>query len=123
MTSDDPTRKDTVEAPVEVPGPERSQTEESIVSAAGAAKAANKAINDTARKYLAAAGSEVDLENIRNRIRNRPLFFIAIAAGAGFVIGGGMTSRMGLLLIGLAGRRAAAEAATNLGRPVLRQAA
>ena len=48
---------------------------------------------------------------------------LALAAGAGFVIGGGMASKMGIALIGLVGRKAAAETATNLGRQVLRQAA
>jgi hypothetical protein len=121
MKSDDPNQKDSVEATVEGTGPERSQAEEPIVSAGGAAKAASRAINDTAQKYLAAAG--IDLEDLQYRIRERPLFYLVIAAGAGFVIGGGLASKMGLMLIGLVGRKAAAETATNLGRQVWRQAA
>jgi hypothetical protein len=121
--SDDLSWKDTVETPVEGTSSERSQTEEPIISAAGVAKTVNRAINDTAQKYFTAAGIKVDLEDIQNKIRDRPLFYLAIAAGAGFVIGGGMASKMGVALIGLVGRKAAAETTTNLGRQVLRQAA
>jgi ElaB/YqjD/DUF883 family membrane-anchored ribosome-binding protein len=123
MKTDDPTRKDTDEARTEVTGPEESQTEESIASAAGAAKTANRAMKDTAEKYLDAAGIKIDWKNIEKRIRDRPLFYLAIAAGAGFVIGGGMATKMGLALLGLFGRKAFAETATNFGRQILRQAA
>jgi cob(I)alamin adenosyltransferase len=95
MKSDDPSRKDTVETPVEGTGPERSQTEEPIISAAGVAETANKAINDAAQKYFAAAGIKVDLEDIQNKIRDRPLFYVAIAAGTGFVIGGAWRQKWG----------------------------
>jgi ElaB/YqjD/DUF883 family membrane-anchored ribosome-binding protein len=122
MKTDDPSSKDTAGTPGEGANAESSQ-KESLVSAAGAAKTANKAIDETARKYLAAAGIEVDLEDIQNRIRDRPLFYLAIAAGVGFVAGGGMASKWGLALLGLAGRRAAAETAPNFGRQMLRQAA
>jgi hypothetical protein len=122
MNSDDPNQKDTVEAPLEGTSSERSQTEEPIVSASGLAEKANRAINDTAQKYLAAAGIKVDLEAVLDKIRDRPLFYLAIAGGVGFVIGGGMASKMGLALIGLIGRKAATETVTNLGRQVLRQA-
>jgi hypothetical protein len=123
MKSDDPSLNDTVRTPVEGASPESSQMEEPLVSAAGAAQTANRAINETAGKYLAAAGIKVDLEDIRNQIRDRPLFYLAIAAGVGFVAGGGMTSKLGLALLGLVGRRAATETATNFGRQMLRQAA
>jgi hypothetical protein len=97
--------------------------EEGVLSAAGAAKNANKAIDETARKYLAAAGLKVDLEDIQNRIRDRPLFYLACAAGVGFLAGGGIASKWGMALLALAGRRAAAETATNFGGQMLRQAA
>ena len=121
MKADDPSSKDTAGTPGEGANPESSH-KEPLVSAAGAAKTANKAIDETARKYLAAAGIKVDLEDIQNRIRDRPLFYLAIAASVGFVAGGGMASKWGLALLGLAGRRAAAETATNFGRQMLRQA-
>ena len=123
MKADDPSSKDTAETSGEGANPASPQKEEPLVSAAGAAKTANKAINETARKYLAAAGIKFDLDDVQNRICDRPLFYLAIAASVGFVVGGGMASKWGLALLGMAGRWAAAETATNLGRQVLRQAA
>jgi hypothetical protein len=123
MKAHDPSSKDAAGTPGEGASPESPQKEEPLLSAAGAAKTANKAIDETARKYLAAAGIKVDLEDFQNRIRERPLFYLAIAASVGFVAGGRMASKWGLALLGLAGRRAAAETATNFGRQMLRQAA
>jgi len=121
MKKEDPTGKDASESSAEGARPEESQGEESMAS--GAAKTANSAMKDTAYKYLGATGIKVDLEDVENKIRDRPLFYLAIAAGSGFVIGGGLATKIGLTLLGLAGRKAAAETATNFGRQVLRQAA
>ncbi len=123
MKADYLSSKDTAGTSEEGANPEGPEREEPLVSAAGAAKTANKAIDETARKYLAAAGIKVDLEDFQNRIRERPLFYLAIAASVGFVAGGGMASKWGLALLGMAGRRAAAETATNFGRQMLRQTA
>lgn len=123
MKTDDPSSKDTATPHGDEISPETPQQDEPLVSAAGTAKSANKAIDETARKYLAAAGSKIDLEDIQNRLRARPLFYMAMAAGVGFVAGGGTASKWGLTLLGLAGRRAAAETATNFGGQMLRQAA
>ena len=68
MKADDPSSKDTAGTPGEEASPGSPQKEEPLVSAAGAAKTANKAIDETARKYLAAAGIKVDLEDIQNRL-------------------------------------------------------
>jgi hypothetical protein len=55
MKADDPSSsKDTAGTPGEGANPESPQKEEPLFSAAGAAKTANKAIDETARKYLAA---------------------------------------------------------------------
>jgi hypothetical protein len=121
MNPDDPSSTNTVGSPEEGGSSGSPQKEEPLLSAAGTMKTANNAINETLRKYLAAAG--IDPENIQNRIRERPLFYMAGAPGVGFVAGAGIASRLGLTLLGLAGRRAAAETATNFGRQVLRQAA
>jgi hypothetical protein len=122
MKTDDPSSKIAPGPLARGASPEGEQIAEPLVSAAGAAKTANKAINETARKYLAAAGIKADLEDIQNRIRDRPVFYLVIATGAGFVAGGGMASKWGLALLGLAGRRVAAETATNFGRQMLREA-
>ena len=55
------------------------------------------------------------LENsVEKWIRDRPLPSAAIAAAAGFIIGGGMASRPGVAMLALLGRKAAKQAATNM---------
>ncbi|HEX4211449.1 MAG TPA: hypothetical protein VHY56_13715 [Candidatus Binataceae bacterium] len=121
MKIDDFSSKDTTKTLGERTS-EGTRKEEPLVSAAGAAAAANEAINETARKYLTRAGIKVDPKDIQNQIHDGPLFYLGVAAGAGFIVGGGLASKWGLALLGLAGRRAATETATNLGRQVPRQA-
>jgi ElaB/YqjD/DUF883 family membrane-anchored ribosome-binding protein len=121
MSADDLDPKDKVESPEEKTATEtHEQKEAPLLSAAGAANTANKAINETLDKYLAAIG--LDLEEIEERIREKPGLYIAISVGVGFVAGGGMASKLGLMLLGVAGRRTASETAKNFGRQVLRQA-
>jgi ElaB/YqjD/DUF883 family membrane-anchored ribosome-binding protein len=116
MRTDDPIEKGAGEPHAEEAGPEGSETEESIASATETAKKASRAVKDTARKNLDVAGIKVDLEATEKRIRDRPLFYLALAAGAGFVIGGGLATKTGAALLGLFGRKAAVETATNFGR-------
>jgi hypothetical protein len=118
--TDDPINND-----VEKPLAEESSAEagEPITSAAGAAKTASRALKDTAQKYFDAAGIEVDSESIEQKIRDYPLLSLALAAGTGFVVGGGLATSPGMMLLGLFGRKAAVEAATNFGRRVFRQVA
>jgi hypothetical protein len=99
-----------------------SDVDESIAAAAGAAKKASRAVKGTAQKYLDAAGIKIDWKDIEKRIRDRPLFYLAIAAGTGFVMGGGMATSTGVALLGLVGRKAAVDTATNFGRQVFQQA-
>ena len=121
MKTDDPTEKGVGEPHAEDGSAEGSEAEESIASATGAAKKASKAsraVKDTVRKYLDVAGIKVDLEATEKRIRERPLFYLGLAAGTGFVIGGGLATKTGAALLGLVGRKAAVETATNFGRQV-----
>jgi len=74
MKTDDPTGKDSGESRAEGPGPRESQADESIASAAGAARTANGAMKDTTQKYLDAAGIKVDLEDIRTKFATVRLF-------------------------------------------------
>ena len=120
MKSDDPTEKE-AEQPRAESDREGSGAEESITSSAGTAKKASRAVKDTAQKYLDAAGLEIDLDDIEKRIRDRPRFYLLLAAGAGFVVGGGLATNLGVALLGMFGRMAAVETATNFGRQVLRQ--
>jgi hypothetical protein len=120
MKSDDPTEKE-AEQPRAESDREGSGAEESITSVAGTAKKASRAVKDTAQKYLDAAGLEIDLDDIEKGIRERPRFYLLLAAGAGFVVGGGLATNLGVALLGLFGRNAAVETATNFGRQILRQ--
>jgi hypothetical protein len=96
---------------------------QSAASVAGAAKTANRAVRDTAQKYLNAAGMKIDLADIEERIRDRALFSVWIAVGIGFILGGGLATRPGVMLLGLFGRTAARQTATNVGRQVFQKAA
>jgi 1,4-dihydroxy-2-naphthoyl-CoA synthase len=87
--------------------------DESMPSEGGAARKADGAIRDTAQKYLDRSGIKVDLQQIEESIRERPLPAVAIAAAAGFVVGGGMVTHLGLLTLTLFGRQAARETASN----------
>jgi hypothetical protein len=64
---------------------------------------------------------KVDLKDFEERIRDRALFSLGIAAGVGFVLGGGLGTRPGVMLLGLFGRRAARQTATNIGRQVFQK--
>src|SRR5215469_3039690 len=46
---------------------------------------------------------------LEHSIEENPLSALAIAAGAGFVLGGGLRNRLGLALLAFAGRRVARE--------------
>jgi hypothetical protein len=122
MKTDNPTEKEAEEPRAEESGRTESGPEESIASGAGTAKKVSRALKDTAHKYLDAAGLKVDLDDIEKRIQDRPLFCLLLAASAGFVVGGGLTTNMGVALLGLFGRKAAVETGTSFGRQVLRRA-
>jgi 1,4-dihydroxy-2-naphthoyl-CoA synthase len=79
-----------------------------------AVKKADNAVRDTARTYLRKFGVNLDLEQIEKSIRDKPLPSVAIAAAAGFIIGGGMATRPAVAILALFVRKAAKETATNL---------
>src|ERR1700722_9793693 len=92
--------------------------------AAIAAKRTDSAIRNTARKYISTIGTN----DVEAAIRNKPLTAAGLAAAAGFVVGGGMASGPGLVILALLARKAAREIAINLvveiflhrsGRPAL----
>ena len=92
MSSEDKRPEDTAEDAEEETSVEASEKEESLFSAAGAAQTANKAVNKTLDKYLAAVG--LDLEDIQGRIREKPILYLAVSAGIGVIAGGGMNSEI-----------------------------
>ena len=96
--------------------------DEPVGSAGGVADTANKALRDTAQKYLDAAGMKVNLKDVERRLRERALLSVGIAAGVGFILGGGLATRPGVILLGLFGRGAARQMATNTGRQLLQSA-
>lgn len=79
----------------------------------GAVSKADRAIRDTAQKYLNRSGIKIDLRQIEKSIREQPVRSAAIAAAAGFVVAGGMVTRLGVATLALFGRQAARETATN----------
>jgi ElaB/YqjD/DUF883 family membrane-anchored ribosome-binding protein len=87
-------------------------SEEPASPIADATKKANNAIRDTAGTYLSKFG--VSQDKLEVAIRERPVPCAAVAAAAGFVLGGGMATRPGLAILALFGRKAAKEVATNL---------
>lgn len=87
--------------------------DESLTSVNKAAMKADEAIRDTAQKYIDKAGLKLDLKQVETKILRNPKPAIAIAAGAGFIVGGGMVTRLGLAMLALFGRQAARETATN----------
>jgi hypothetical protein len=86
------------------------ESEEYIVDTG---KRTNIAIKETTNTYLRNFGFNLDLEQIEQSIRDRPLPFVAMAAAAGFVMGGGMAIRPAVAIFALLGRKAAKETATN----------
>ena len=87
--------------------------DESMASAAGAAKKADRAVRDTAQRYLNRVGINFDLQQVEKTICDKPLGSAAIAAAAGFIVGGGMVTRLGYAMLALLGRKAARETAMN----------
>jgi len=52
--------------------------------------------------------------NVSEFVRDEPLTALAIAAAAGFVLGGGVNRRLGLAILTMAGRIALQSAAASL---------
>ena len=93
---------------------ETGQTPDASSSSVGdTAKRADKALRDTAQRYLRSTGVKVDLSKVEKSISEKPLSSAAIAAAAGFVIGGGLATRPGLAMLGFLGWRAAKLTAAN----------
>ena len=57
---------------------------------------------------------EHELETLGEYIKEEPLKSIAIASAAGFILGGGAKSRMGLAALAVAGKTVMRGAVTNL---------
>jgi hypothetical protein len=78
------------------------------------AEKTDRAIVDTAQKYLRRRGVDFDLRQVEKTIREKPLSAAALAATAGFIVGGGLATRPGLAMLFLFGRMAARETAIDL---------
>ena len=87
---------------------EHNSTESPVTKVA---EKADEALRDTAERYLNRRGFDIDLRRVENSIRDRPLSSAAIAAGAGFVVGGGLATRPGIAILILFARIAVREAA------------
>jgi ElaB/YqjD/DUF883 family membrane-anchored ribosome-binding protein len=89
-------------------------TDEATSTIMDATKRTDNALRDTARTYLRKFGFNLDIVQIENSIRDKPLRSTAIAAAAGFIVGGGMATRPGVAILALFGRKVAEETAANL---------
>ena len=78
------------------------------------AEKTDRAIVNTAQRYLKRRGVDFDLRQLEKTIREKPLSAAALAATVGFIVGGGLATRPGLAMLILFGRMAAKETAVNL---------
>ncbi len=60
---------------------------------------------------------------VAEQVEQRPLMTLGLAAGAGFVLGGGLSARLTIALLGTATRLATAVAARELSTRILRRGA
>lgn len=77
------------------------------------AEKTDRAIVNTAQRYLKRRGVDFDLRQLEKTIREKPLSAAALAATVGFIVGGGLATRPGLAMLILFGRMAAKETAVN----------
>jgi len=77
------------------------------------AEKTDRAIVNTAQRYLNRRGVDFDLRQLERTIREKPLSAAALAATVGFIVGGGLATRPGLAMLILFGRMAAKETSVN----------
>ena len=77
------------------------------------AQTADNAIKETAATYMRNVGVDLNFERLERSIREKPLAAAGLAAGAGFILGGGMATRPALALLALFGRKAARDTAAS----------
>ena len=87
---------------------------ESVTPVRKVAEKADRAMVNTAQRYLSRRGVDFDLRQLEKTIRDKPLSAAALAATAGFIFGGGLATRPGLAMLMLFARMAAKETAVNL---------
>ena len=83
------------------------------------AKTADNAIKETAATYMRNVGVDLNFERLERSIREKPLAAAGLAAGAGFILGGGMATRPALALLALFGRKAARDMAASFMRSIV----
>ena len=110
-TIPDPVTEETAQA-TELNAAENQANQKPAV--AGVLGTADRAFRATAQSYLDRAGLNLDLRQLESTIRRKPVQTVAIAAGAGFLVGGGMGTRLGAALLTFFGRKAAKETASNV---------
>src|ERR1700675_1458818 len=90
------------------------RTDEATSPIMDASKRTDNALRDTARTYLRKFGFNLDIVQIENSIRDKPLRSRTIGASGGFIGGGGMGTRPGFASLVLFGRIVVKETAANL---------
>lgn len=71
---------------------------------------ANEAIKRTAQRYLRSVHVQLDLSQEEHFIRAKPLESAAIATSLGFILGGGLATRLGIVAFGVFGYQVFREA-------------
>jgi ElaB/YqjD/DUF883 family membrane-anchored ribosome-binding protein len=92
---------------------DRLSTDSAMESTRVAGKTAT-AIKSAAQQFLDDRGIRLNIAETEDFIRDKPIVSAGIAAAAGFIVGGGLTSRPGVALLFLFGRKLAGELTTNL---------
>ncbi len=81
----------------------------------GPANTANGAFKNAVQRYLNAAGVNIDLAHFEQRVRERALFSLGLAASVGFVLGGGVATRLGSKLLEMFASKAVGQKIANVG--------
>ena len=78
--------------------------------------------HDAATLAAEVRGTTADLERyLTDQVKRRPYSTLGVAAGIGYVLGGGLSSRLTVVLLGAATRLATALAVRELGARILQR--
>jgi hypothetical protein len=71
-------------------------------------------IKAAGQRFLNNKGINLKIVDAERFFREKPLTSIGIAAAAGFIVAGGLTTRLGLAVLAIFGRKAGRELAANI---------
>jgi hypothetical protein len=71
-------------------------------------------IKEASQRYLYDKGIKLKIAEVERLFRQKPLRSIGLAAALGFIFAGGFTTRVGITLLAIFGRKAGREIAGNV---------